>query len=104
MNWPTPENLINPSTSTEWPKWVVPHESHVVRKKADGAPDHVSVTDFEDFHVDRVTGEVTVLVKDEEDERRASTELKAEEPVADLDAPMAEDAIDPDETVTTDEV
>lgn len=103
MNWPTPENIINPSTSTEWPKWVAPHESHVVRKKADGAPDHVSVTDFADFHVDRVTGEVTVMVKDEEDERRAAAELKAEEPVADPEPLVADDVVT-DDTDTTGEV
>lgn len=97
MNWPTPPNIINPSTSTDWPKWVVPHESHVVRKKADGAPYHVSVIDFEDFHVDRLTGEVTVMVKDEEDESRATAELKAEEPVADEDAAPVSIAISADD-------
>ena len=89
MNWPTPENIINPSTSEEWPKWVVPHESHVVRKKVDGAPDHVSVTDFEESHVNRVDGSVTVLVKDEADEQRATSarpEPEAEEPIEPVEA------------------
>jgi hypothetical protein len=61
----------------EWPKWIVPHESHIVRREVEGAPDHVSTPGYPDFHVNRADGVVTVLVKDEEDEKRATGEYKA---------------------------
>jgi hypothetical protein len=59
----------------EWPKWVAVHESHVVRRDSGaGAPIAISVPAFLHHHVDRVTGEVTVLVQDEDEERLASSE------------------------------
>jgi hypothetical protein len=54
--------------SSEFPKWVVPHDSLVVR---DGS--HVSVPFYPEFHVDR-DGKVTVLVKDAEEEDRATSQ------------------------------
>jgi hypothetical protein len=48
---------------TVWPKWIKPHDGHLVRKG-----DHVSTPHFPTFHVQRGTGEVTVLVKTEEEE------------------------------------
>lgn len=67
------------SDDLEFPKWVVPHESRVFRKKSDNAPDHVSTPDFENFHVNRVDGSVTVLVKNEDEENIAlsNKELKS---------------------------
>lgn len=50
-------------TSAEYPKWVSPHISHVVTK--DG---NVSTPAFAQFHVQRVTADVTVLVVDEDEE------------------------------------
>jgi hypothetical protein len=58
----------------EWPKWVKVHDSHILRKEIGGAPDHVSVPAFPDFHVNRENGEVTVLVHDEDQEKLATSE------------------------------
>jgi len=55
----------------EWPKWVVPHASHIVRTTAANAPDHVSTPAWTGCHVNRVDGVVTVLVADAEEEARA---------------------------------
>lgn len=78
----------------EYPNWVVPHDSHVVRKVVDGAPAHVSVPGFADFHVSREDGMVKVLVKDADEEAKALAPYKApkSEPsggVADLDGEPA---------------
>lgn len=51
----------------EFPKWVRVHESHVVRE--DGRV--VTVPAFPGFHVNRVDGEVTVMVADAEEEAKA---------------------------------
>src|ERR1700731_5195908 len=59
----------------EWPKWVKVHDSHILRKKVDGAPDHVSVPAYPDYHVDRLTGDVSVLVHDEDQEKIATSEV-----------------------------
>lgn len=93
---------------TEWPKWVKLHESQIVRRKNDGAPDHVSAPDFEEFHVDRVTGEVSALVEDEDEAKRAMSVrreeggvlLHDEEPLHDLrplhdDEPLRTDGVFP---------
>lgn len=69
MNWPTPEH-VKTSDDPEWPRWVKVHDSHVVTKVTEGAPAHVSVPDWPEFHVGR-DGAVTVLVRDEEEEKRA---------------------------------
>jgi len=61
----------------KYPTWVVAHESQIVRRKVEGSPDHVSTPGYTDFHVNRADGVVTVLVKDEEDEKRATSEYKA---------------------------
>lgn len=55
----------------EYPKWVRPHESHVVHDPQD----RPIVPGF-DFHVDRA-GVVTVLVRDEGHEAEAVAEKKA---------------------------
>lgn len=49
---------------SEFPKFVIPDPSHVVR--SDGG--HVSTPGFPEFFVNRVTQEVTVLVHDETQE------------------------------------
>ena len=60
----------------EYPKWVAPHESHIVRtqREKDG-PFHISTPAFVQSHVHRVTNEVTVLVKDAEEEALALAEF-----------------------------
>ncbi len=63
----------------DWPKWVVPHESQIVRTKAEGMPDQVSTPGFADFHVNRADGVVTVLVANEAEEQRAAGEYQAPE-------------------------
>ncbi len=62
-----------------YPTWVVPHESHVTRTKIGDGPEVVSVPNFSGMHVNRVNGEVTVLVADEEEAKIASGEYKAPE-------------------------
>src|SRR5674476_898112 len=74
-----------------WPKWVVPHDSQVQRKKTEGAPDHVSTPGFTDYHVNRVTGEVTVLVANEDEEKVATGEYKERDPKD--AAPIFDDAM-----------
>src|ERR1035437_9619079 len=71
----------------EWPKWVVPHDSQIQRKKTEGAPDHVSTPGFADYNVNRVNGEVMVLVANEDEEKVATGEYKEAEvePLADDD-------------------
>jgi hypothetical protein len=64
----------------EWPKWVKVHESHVLRKEVSGAPPHVSVPLFPEFHVNRESGEVTVLVHDEDQEKKALEAKPSDEP------------------------
>lgn len=76
------------AADAEWPKWIVPHASHVVRTATGDAPDHVSTPAFPEFHVNRATGEVTVLVHDAEDEARALATLVTPGPAP--DAPAAE--------------
>lgn len=61
----------------EYPKWVTPHASHVVRRKDDAdAPEHVSTPAWPQHHVNRVNGEVTVLVNDAAEEKRAKAPFK----------------------------
>lgn len=55
------------STDTEWPKWVVPHESHIVTD----AHGHQVPQGFDDSHWDRVSRKFSVLVKNKEEEDRA---------------------------------
>ena len=43
----------------EFPKWVNPHESHLVKK--DG---QITVPKFETWHRNRVNGHIDVLVND----------------------------------------
>ncbi|HLH92075.1 MAG TPA: hypothetical protein VKX28_26885 [Xanthobacteraceae bacterium] len=59
-------------TDVEFPKWVVPHPSHVVDTSG-----HISVADFA-HHIDRA-GKVTVLVKDAGEEAEALAE-KSDKP------------------------
>jgi len=76
---PPPGGVALPS---DYPKWVVPHVSHIVLKTAADAPAHVSTPGWPTFHVNRETKEVSVLVADEDEEKRA---------LADLSAPTPED-------------
>jgi hypothetical protein len=54
----------------EYPKFVKPHPSHVVTQG-----DHVSTPAFPEFHVDRMTREVTVLVHSVDEEQIAILEF-----------------------------
>jgi hypothetical protein len=66
------------SSETEFPKWVTPHDSHVVMQGINKITPH-----FPEFHVDRSDQSVTVMVKDTEEEAKAlaaKVEPKAEEP------------------------
>lgn len=56
----------HPDEGAAFPKWIKPDPSHVVTD----ASGNISVAGF-DFHIDRVTKEVTVLVVDEEAEKVA---------------------------------
>ena len=69
------ETATPKSTSTEFPKWVVPHPSHVVGRVA---------PEFSDTHVAR-DGGLTVLVRDLGEEATAL----AEKVVAVAEAPLA---------------
>jgi hypothetical protein len=75
----------------EWPKWVVPHDSQIQRKKTEGFPDHVSTPGFADYNVNRVNGEVMVLVADEDEEKVATGEYKERDPKD--TAPVFDDAM-----------
>ena len=55
------------SAATDYPRWVKPHESHLARTDRG-----ISAPLFPDrLHVDRVTGEATVLVHDKDEEKAA---------------------------------
>lgn len=57
------------TTTTEYPKWIKPHDSHVTRSE-NGV---VTVAGSNGgVHIARGSGEVTVLCQDEEDEQRYS--------------------------------
>lgn len=85
---PAPHRRVN--HDDEWPKWVKPHESHVVVRRHEGAPDHVSAPGWEEVHVGR-DGVVTVLVRNEDEEAKALAareEPHAEEPEAQPPVPV----------------
>lgn len=64
----------------EYPKHVQVHESHVERRAStDGSPDMVAVPAFPDFEVLR-DGMVMVLVRDADEEARATAEAVKAEP------------------------
>jgi phosphopantothenoylcysteine synthetase/decarboxylase len=60
-----------------YPRFVEPHPSHIVH----GIPIHFGAekgpTDDVRFHRDRVTGKITVIVRDEAEERFALSDLNA---------------------------
>lgn len=60
----------------EWPQWVQPHASQVMRREEPGAPVHISVPAFPTFHVNRTDGKVTVLVHNEDEAKLAAAEYK----------------------------
>ena len=62
-----------PVAGSDFPKWVTVHDDRVKVKRAHGAPPHVWVDGFADFHVAR-DGVVTVLVEDAEGEALAATD------------------------------
>lgn len=70
----------HPEDGAEWPKWVVPHESHVVRQKR-GDVEHISTPHFQHHHVNRADGVVTVLAHDAEEEAKAMAEHGYEAPM-----------------------
>lgn len=69
----------------DYPKWIVPHESHVV---VDGTG-HTSVAGFP-FHKDRVSGGVTVLVENEEAEKVALAASEAPKAATNQESKPAE--------------
>lgn len=77
--------IVDPTVAdAEWPKWVPVHESRIAKKSVDGAPDYVSVPGYENFHVDRLDGSVTVLVADEDAAREAASE-RSHEPASEAE-------------------
>jgi hypothetical protein len=62
---------------SEWPKWVVVHADHIVKKVVEGVGEHISVPAWPIFHVNRETKEVTVLVRDEDDAKKATSAAHA---------------------------
>lgn len=79
----------------EFPKWVVPHDSHVLRKMEGSAPVHISAPEWPEIHVNRVDGVVTVLVNSQQEEARALADVTpepvVEETHAETEAPAAEE-------------
>lgn len=65
----------------KYPKWVVVHPSHL----AEDATGTISVPGFGEFHKNRATGEVEVLVQDSAEEAKA----KAVKPLPPPDEPPA---------------
>jgi hypothetical protein len=80
---PAPHLPVN--RDPDWPKWVVAHDSHIQRRKVEGVPDVVSTPGWPDSHVNRVDGSVTVLVRNEDEEKLAMG--AAPEPGAVVPAP-----------------
>lgn len=76
MQTPTPKH---PNEGAEFPKWVKPDDSHIVRKEVPGYPDAVSTPAWPQFHVSRDDGSVTVLVKDADEEACALAAAKPPE-------------------------
>lgn len=69
------------TTATDYPKWIEPHKSHVVKSEEGRV---VTVTGSSgDVHVERGTGKVTVLVQTEEDEKRLTSAKQEDAPDAD---------------------
>jgi hypothetical protein len=62
-----PKPVLRVSDDHEWPKWVLPHASHIVRD----AFGNVAVPSFPEFYIRRHDGEVTVLVHDADEEAMA---------------------------------
>jgi hypothetical protein len=60
----------------DFPKWVGVHDSHIVRR-GEGDNVHVSTPAFPDYHVNRADGAVTVLVRNEDEEKMAGADYKA---------------------------
>ena len=65
---------VEGSLGDEFPKWVVPHESHVKR-----LPHGAIVEKWPNFHVER-DGSVKVLAADADDEKELIAEAIAEDP------------------------
>lgn len=69
---------------SDFPKWVVANVDHIVMKQDGDGPVHISTPGFPDFHVNRETKEVTVLVHDEDEEKKAINGNSVAEPLADI--------------------
>ena len=65
-----------------YPKWVPVHSSHLLHGvKVNGVERAgLSVVDFTQFHLDRVTKVMSVTVNDEAEEERAASDLHADKP------------------------
>lgn len=88
-----PAPLKRLTDETDWPKWVTPDASHIHR----GDNGHVSVPLFPEFFIDRATKAVSVLVKNEDEEKLAlapkqTLAPKQEPDVVTDDASVAEDS------------
>jgi len=70
-----PLPIVRVNHDDEYPKWVVPHSDHIGRHPQN---DYVVTPLFTQHHLNRVNGEVTVLVHNEDEELRAMTGPAAE--------------------------
>jgi hypothetical protein len=80
---------ISAPPADQYPKWVGIHDSHLDHD-ADGNP--IPPDWVHDFHKDR-DGKVSVIVHDEDEERRA-VEAAADEPVEETDPAAVADPVD----------
>lgn len=76
-----------------FPKWVKAEDSQVFRKQVPGYPDVISTPNFADYHVNRDTGEVTVLVTNEDEESIATSAYKKPDPLEDHAEPVVENPV-----------
>ena len=78
---------MSEDTPKAYPAWVKPHDSHVLR-----LDNGIVIPFFSEHHVQRETGEVTVLVQDADGEAFAL----AEKPVAAIEPISAELSPEPE--------
>lgn len=82
---PAPPGPVH--NDADWPKWVKPHDGHVHRQRHGDGPEHVSAPHFPHHHVNRASGEVTVLVHTPDEEAVALADPHAPK---EHEAPKAE--------------
>ena len=71
----------HPSTDCdpEYPKWIVPHDSHFIRVRVDGVADRIEAPGWEHVHVAR-DGVVTIMVADADREKLALAPVVKNDP------------------------